>query len=597
MPPFNTSAFRSQGSLDEFEGKRGKELIRTLKLVSNKPLFALCFIFAIFGGVMPLLMNIFMGDMVNAFSTPGTDFLDSLVPIIYKMIGFCVGILVVMFINITLRLIVNPFFMRDLRRNLYKSYMELDIDYFDKVPTGVMIGRLSQDVTMIHEIFVDKLASTFQLLAQSLGGIILAFVTCWHCALIGTATALVAAVVFYVGEKVIDKIWLEYNESSSAATEKAEEVITSFRTIKSFDCELKEAKLYQQTLVQVDNVFKKTSIAQGIKEGLVAILMHGMQAGILYYASYMIMRQPEKGYVTGDLFIIFMSLSFATLGISQAMTMSDDFKKTLVSCAKVLDVIERKPEHDRKKGKSLKEIKGKIEFRDVTFKYSTAKTNALEHLSFVINPGETVAFVGESGCGKSTTLQLIQRFYEIQSGEILLDDVNVKELSQDYVRSKISAVPQSPVLFTMTVADNIRYAKPYQATEKEVADAAQIGNAHNFIMEIPNNYKAMIQQTSLSGGQKQRICISRAILANAPILLLDEATAALDTESELLVQQSLERFRKGKTAIMVAHRLATVINSDRILVFSEGHVVEEGTHQQLLDKGGIYSDLVKYQLQ
>ncbi|OHT01150.1 ABC transporter family protein [Tritrichomonas foetus] len=596
MPPMVTSAFKQQGSLDDFDGKRGKEFSRIMKYFSNKALFAFAIIFAIFAGVMPLLMNIFMGDMVNVFNT-ADNFMPNLVSVIYKLIGFNVGMLVVMFINIYLRMVANPFFMRDLRKNLYKSYMEQDIEYYDRVPTGVMVGRLSQDVTMIHEIFIDKLCTTIQLLAQSIGGIILTLVTIWECALIGIGTTILASIAFVIGEKVVNKIWISYNKSSSQATTKAEEVITSFRTIKSFDCELQEAQAYQATLVEVDNVFKKTSLAQGVKEFFIAFIMHAMQAGTLYYASYMIMNQPEKGYVAGDLFIMMMSLSFATLGISNAMTMSDDFKKTLVSCAKVLDVIERKPKSDRKKGGKLKSIKGKIEFRNVTFKYATAKENALENLSFIINPGETVAFVGESGCGKSTTLQLIQRFYDIQSGQILLDDVDVAELSQVYVRSQISIVPQSPVLFTMSIKDNISYAKPKKAIESQVAEAAQVGNAHNFIMEIPNNYKAEVQQTSLSGGQKQRICISRAILANSPILLLDEATAALDTESELLVQQSLERFRKGKTAIMVAHRLATVINADRILVFNEGHIVEEGTHQELLSKGGIYADLVKFQLQ
>ena len=173
----------------------------------------------------------------------------------------------------------------------------------------------------------------------------------------------------------------------------------------------------------------------------------------------------------------------------------------------------------------------------------------------------------------------------------------MKTLSPVFIRSQISVVPQSPVLFSMSILDNIRYANPNKYSEQEVAEAANIGNAHNFIMEIPNNYKSQVQQTSLSGGQKQRICITRSILANTPILLLDEATAALDTESERLVQQSLEKFRKGKTAILVAHRLATVMNADRILVFSEGQVVEEGTHKSLIKKGGIYADLVKFQLQ
>ena len=595
MPP--VTMFRKQGSLDEYEGEmRGREFTRIIKYFSNKALLFFTIFFAIAAGVMPLLMNLFMGDMVNVMAT-GTNFLKKFKPIIFKLIGFTIGQFVVMGINMQLRFTSNPAFMRDLRRNLFRAFLEKDIEYFDRVPTGVMVGRISQDVTLIHEIFVDKLCTALQMLAQSLGGIILSFVVMWQAALIGVGTICLAGLVYYFGDKIVDKIWVEYNESASAAASKAEEIITSFRTIKSFDCELRESELFKSQLVSVDNVFKKTSIAQGVKDGLISLILNGTQAGVLYFASWLIQTKPEFGYEPGDLFIILMSLSFATLGISSALTLSDDFKKTTISAAKLLDIIETPPKVDRKSGGTLPEIKGKIEFRDVTFKYATAKNNAVEHLSFIINPGETVAFVGESGCGKSTTLQLIQRFYEIDSGKILLDDVDMQTLSPVYIRSQISIVPQSPVLFSMSVLDNIRYANPEGSTETEVAAAARVGNAHNFIMEMPNNYKSEVQQTSLSGGQKQRICISRAILANTPILLLDEATAALDTESERLVQQSLENFRHGKTAILVAHRLATVMNADRILVFKEGAIAEEGTHKELIQKGGIYADLVKFQLQ
>lgn len=595
MPPQST--FRNQGSLDDYDGVlRGHEFIRTIKYFSNKPLFAFTIIFAIFGGVMPLLMNLFMGDMVNVMAD-GNNFLNKFKPIIFKIIGFTIAQCVVMGINMQLRFTANPFFMRDLRRNLFRAFLEKDIEYYDKIPTGVMVGRISQDVTLVHEIFIDKLCTALQMVAQSIGGIILSFATMWQAALIGVAAVCIAGCIYYFGDKIVDKIWVEYNESASAAASKAEEIITSFRTIKSFDCELKESEIFKGQLVSVDNVFKKTSIAQGVKDGLISIVLNGMQAGILYFASWLIQTKPKLGYEPGDLFIILMSLSFATLGISSALTLSDDFKKTTISASKLLDIIETKPKVDRKLGSTLSDVRGKIEFRDVTFKYATAATYAVHHLSFTINPGETVAFVGESGCGKSTTLQLIQRFYEIESGQILLDDVDMKTLSPLFIRSQIAIVPQSPVLFSMSILDNIRYANPKNATDSEVAEAARIGNAHNFIMEIPNNYKSEVQQTSLSGGQKQRICISRAILAHTPILLLDEATAALDTESERLVQQSLETFRKGKTAILVAHRLATVMNADRILVFSEGKVVEEGTHKELVEKGGIYADLVKFQLQ
>jgi ABC-type multidrug transport system fused ATPase/permease subunit len=271
-------------------------------------------------------------------------------------------------------------------------------------------------------------------------------------------------------------------------------------------------------------------------------------------------------------------------------------KKAKISAAKILDIIERVPKVDSHIGDTLKRVAGKIEFRDVGFKYETRDEFAVRHLSFTINPGETVALVGESGCGKSTTLQLLQRFYEVDEGQIFIDDVDISTLSPHFLRTQIATVPQGPVLFSMSIKENIKYAA-HEASDKDVAEAAAVGNAHNFVMELPEKYETQVQQMSLSGGQKQRICISRAILMNAPILLLDEATAALDTESEQLVQESLDRFRHGKTAVLVAHRLATVLHADRILMFQDGKVVEEGQHQELLAKGGLYAYLVKFQLQ
>ena len=334
-----------------------------------------------------------------------------------------------------------------------------------------------------------------------------------------------------------------------------------------------------------------------MKDGVIIIIINSMLIGFLYFASWILLKKGGWGMENGDLFLCVSCILFTTMGVQQALTLFDDFLKAEVSASMILDVIEAPIEVNQRAGQVLDHpVTGKIEFRNVYFKYESSEQYAIKNLSFTVQPGETVALVGESGCGKSTTLQLLQRFYDVESGEILIDDQNIYELSPQYLRSQISTVPQSPVLFTMSIMDNIRYSKP-NATEKEVYDSAEIGNAHSFIMTLPENYKTIVDISSLSGGQKQRICIARAVLVNAPILLLDEATAALDTESERLVQQSIEIARKGKTAITVAHRLATVINADRILVFKDGAIIESGKHEELLAKNGYYADLIKYQLQ
>ena len=578
---------------DDFEIPDG-QFRKIMSYFSKKWALALAILFSIISGIAPLATNIVMGDMMNVLSAK--EFTDGqLISLILSLTYTFLAWSVLYGVSYAFRCYANPIFMVDLRRALYTALMKKDMSYFDLVPTGVLIGRISQDVTLLFQIYIDKLMLAIQDLAQALGGIILSLITMWQVALPSCVVIMICGVIYIIGERFIDKLWNDFNTRSSTASSTAEEIITSFRTIKSFDSELHEAKRYRRASADVDKVFDRTSVAQGIKDGLIWGLIHVMVPGILYLASWFVM-QVYYGYKSGDLMVLMMSFILSALGISMVLSLSDDFKKARVSAWKVLRILETEPKVDQNEGATLDHVVGKIEFIDVGFKYETRNEWALRHLTFTINAGETVAFIGESGCGKSTTLQLLQRFYEIQEGQILIDGVDIRTLSPRNVRSFISVVPQGPVLFSMSVKDNIRFANT-AATDEDVAVAARLGNAHDFIMEMPDNYESVVQQSSLSGGQKQRICISRAILANTPILLLDEATAALDAESERLVQESLERFRHGKTAILVAHRLATVRHADRIFVFQDGHVAEEGTHKELLKKNGLYTNLVKYQLQ
>jgi ABC-type multidrug transport system fused ATPase/permease subunit len=501
---------------------------------------------------------------------------------------------------IGMRVWANPIFMTDLRDACYKSIIELDIEFFDSNPTGTLVSRLSEDVNLVRETYMDKGFIIIQSMTQAVLGVIIAFATVWRVTLACALALPFSGATYVIGEYFVQKQWYKFRDVSTATGTKAEEVITQFRTVKAFDCELFEAGNYARALHNVHDIFKTTSWIHGTKDGLIQLCLWGMLSGLLYYTLWLIVRRPYIGLEPGDMMVLIMALMLGTMGVSQGLTMIAAVKKAGMASAKILHLIDARPKVDRHNGEHAVNgeaiVRGRVEFRDVGFRYQTQATWAVRNLSFTVEPGQTVAFVGESGCGKSTTLQLLQRFYDVQEGAILIDGFDIKTLAPEFVRAQISIVPQGPVLFSMSIRDNIRYAKP-DAAEDQVAHAAQVGNAHDFIQELPENYETIVQQTSLSGGQKQRICISRAILQDSPIMLLDEATAALDTESEQLVQQSLEQVRHGKTAILVAHRLATVINADVIFVFKDGHIEETGKHTELLAREGLYADLVRFQLQ
>ena len=473
--------------------------------------------------------------------------------------------------------------------------LDQDITFFDSTLTGVILSRLNDDVTnscdALSQIFFDFLYC----LVDFVIGIIICFTQSWKITLIVFFCFPIYGLSQLIGNKYINRLYINYNDKSTKALSKAEEILTCFRTVRPFDAELREYHKYRQNLFDVHNVITKTCFIRGIQNSIEYITHWGITSFVLFFAGIQaIKREIEPGTI-----ITIMSL---LLRWYQTVTGIFDcfysLKKANVSAAKLIEIIERKPLIAHNEGKVLtNRIKGIIEFKNVTFKYPTRNENVLQNLSFKINQGETVAFVGESGCGKSTILQLIQRFYDVNEGQILIDGINLKELSPLSIRSNISIVQQSPVIFSMSVKDNIRYGKPNSHRE-EVIHSATVANAHNFIMHLKEGYKTMINQNSLSGGQKQRICIARTVLMNVPIILLDEATASLDTESEKLVQDSISKIKEEQksTSIIVAHRLATVKNATRIYVIDKGKIVEEGIHENLVSQSGVYANLIQNQL-
>jgi subfamily B ATP-binding cassette protein MsbA len=277
-------------------------------------------------------------------------------------------------------------------------------------------------------------------------------------------------------------------------------------------------------------------------------------------------------------------------------SINEQLQRALAAAETVFDLIDQPPEEDRGT-RVIEQVKGHIQLEDVSFTYPQSETKVLQHVTLDIEPGKTVALVGQSGSGKSTIINLIPRFYDLEEGRILLDQVDTRELKLKNLRDNIALVSQEVVLFDDTIAANIAYGTMNNASEGEIIEAAKAAHAWEFIEKLPDGLQTMVGENGarLSGGQRQRLAIARAFLKNAPVLLFDEATSALDTESERYVQDAMEKLRKNRTTIVIAHRLSTIQNADRIVVMQDGSIMETGNHEELLAKNGIYTRLYNMQ--
>ncbi|CAG0893493.1 unnamed protein product [Darwinula stevensoni] len=385
----------------------------------------------------------------------------------------------------------------------------------------------------------------------------------------------------------------------------AEEVLSSIRTVISFGGQNKEVERYEKNLFAAQKMGVRRGMVVGLGGGVAWFMIFASYSLAFWYGPKLILEsRPELGgngdYDAGVLIIVFFSVLMGAMNVGQASPYIEAFAVAKGVAGTLYEIIDRIPPIDSSShhGRKPDTLQGRVQFKDVVFNYpSRPDVKILQGLNMSIEPGMRVALVGSSGCGKSTCIQLLQRFYDILSGEVYIDDHKVRDLNVGWLRDRIGIVGQEPVLFSTTIAENIAYGRD-GVTQAEIEEAAKAANAHNFIMKLPKvKYKTMVGErgAQMSGGQKQRIAIARALVRNPRILLLDEATSALDTESEAVVQRALDAAGRGRTTLIVAHRLSTIRSADRIFVFDKGVIVEEGVHDSLMDEKGLYYQLVTAQ--
>ena len=376
----------------------------------------------------------------------------------------------------------------------------------------------------------------------------------------------------------------------------AEEVLAAIRTVIAFGGQKKELERYNNNLEEAKRLGIKKAITANISMGAAFLLIYASYALAFWYGTSLVI---SKEYSIGQVLTVFFSVLIGAFSVGQASPNIEAFANARGAAYEVFKIIDNKPSIDSfsKSGHKPDNIQGNLEFKNIHFSYPSRKeVQILKGLNLKVKSGQTVALVGNSGCGKSTTVQLMQRLYDPLDGMVSIDGQDIRTINVRYLREIIGVVSQEPVLFATTIAENIRYGRE-DVTMDEIEKAVKEANAYDFIMKLPHQFDTLVGErgAQLSGGQKQRIAIARALVRNPKILLLDEATSALDTESEAVVQAALDKAREGRTTIVIAHRLSTVRNADVIAGFDGGVIVEQGNHDELMREKGIYFKLVMTQ--
>ncbi|CAF3736730.1 unnamed protein product [Rotaria magnacalcarata] len=485
---------------------------------------------------------------------------------------------------------------KTIRKKLFQSILRKDMVYFDLHKAGELNTKLTDDVNKIHDGIGDKLGATAQFLSAFITGFCLGFAKGWKLTLVILSISpllFTSAVLFSRLASSLTAMELKAYGKAGAI---AEEVLSSIRTVFAYNGQIREQKRYEKYLGDAKkNGIKKGGI-NGFTMGTVWFLIYCAYALGFWYGAKLI---REEGYSIGDVIIVFFSIIIAIFNLGQASPHFQALTQARGAAYAVWKIIDdpSKIHSDSETGLKKASLTGDIRFSNVHFTYpSRLGVKILDGISFDVKRGQTIALVGSSGSGKSTCVQLLQRFYDPDAGSVFIDDHQVDEYNLKWLREHIGVVSQEPILFQATIRENILFGRD-TATDAEVHEAAKMANAHNFIMDLPDKYETRVgdRGATLSGGQKQRIAIARALIRDPKILLLDEATSALDNESEKIVQEALDRAAQGRTTLVIAHRLSTIRNAHKIIVMHKGQVIEEGDHESLMRLRGTYYSLVEQQ--
>ncbi len=573
-----------------------KKLLGVFKFVlPYKVPFAIGLALLLLTSAMVMAFPFMSGKLLDAASGENTWFIND----INTIAGILIGILflqgIVSFLRVYLFAYVSENTMADIRYSLYEKLMSLPFSFYDKRRIGELISRITSDVSMLQDTLSVTVAELIRQFSILIIGMVVIFATTTSLSLFMIGTFPVVIVIAVVFGRYIRRLSRNTQDELAKTNVVVEETLQSIGTVKAFTNELFEAMRYRKSLDSVIVMALKTARYRSGFVSFVIFVLFGAIVSVMWYGALLV----QSGEMTvGELLSFVLYTTFIGASIAGIGDLYGQVQKAVGSSERILEVLNEEIAEDVIVPDQHLKLNGHIKMDDIGFSYPTRKDmTVLDKINIEIKPGEKVALVGPSGAGKSTIIQLLMRYYRIDAGGLSIDGKAVYDYPLRAYRQNIGVVPQEVILFGGSIKENIAYGKQ-SATMDEIKQAAAQANALDFIESFPEGFETLVGErgVKLSGGQRQRIAIARAILKNPSILILDEATSSLDAESEQLVQDALDELMKGRTSIIIAHRLSTVRQADNIFVIKDGQVVESGTHEDLIEmKKGVYNKLVKLQ--
>lgn len=551
-------------------------------------------VFLLLTGATALAFPKLMGMLIDCVKNKNNDQANQIalgLIVILFLQSFCSFFRLSLFVNFTENTLAN------LRLSLYTNLVKLPMTFFSQKRVGELNSRISADITQIQDTLTSTIAEFLRQFILIIGGVILLATESFKLTLLMLAVVPLVAVAAVIFGRFIRKYSKQVQDQVAESQVIVEETMQGISIVKAFANEWYEVARYKGKISEVVKLAIKGGKYRGYFASFIIFCLFGAIVAVVWYG----VRLSIAGEMSvGQLISFVLYSTFVGASFGGIAELYAQIQKAIGATERVFELLEETPEkiNATQNGASLEKIKGNVSFKNVAFSYPSRKeVQVLKDVNFTAEFGQKIAIVGPSGAGKSTISSLLLRFYDIESGEITVDGKNIYDYDLENLRGNMSIVPQDVILFGGTIKENIAYGKP-DATDEEIILAAKQANAWNFVEGFPEKFETVVGErgVKLSGGQRQRIAIARALLKNPSILILDEATSSLDSESEKLVQEALEVLMEGRTSIIIAHRLSTIRNADKILVLDNGKITEEGTHQELINlENGTYKNLSNLQ--